>query len=139
MGCDAAGFEAPFKTVNCLKPDSASFGLVLWPLARSQRAWAELGDGVYLAGSRGGQVSPGEGIFQFNAKRGYIVEKGEMTKLLRDVSLSGKILETLLHVKAVGSDLKFNSGRCGKAGQLVPVSDGSPHILVAEAMVGGAG
>jgi TldD protein len=100
---------------------------------------AEMGDGVYLAGSRGGQVSTGEGVFQFNAKRGYLVEKGEKTKLLRDVSLSGKILETLLHVRAVGNDLKFNSGRCGKAGQLVPVSDGSPHLLVAEATVGGAG
>ena len=100
---------------------------------------SELGDGIYLAGSRGGQVSTGEGVFQFNAKRGYIVEKGEKTRLLRDVSLSGKILETLLHVKAVGNDLKFNSGRCGKAGQLVPVSDGSPHLLVAEAKVGGAG
>jgi TldD protein len=100
---------------------------------------SELGDGVYLAGSRGGQVSTGEGIFQFNAKRGYLVEKGEKTRLLRDVSLSGKILETLLHVRAVGNDLKFNSGRCGKAGQLVPVSDGSPHLLVAEATVGGAG
>jgi TldD protein len=104
-----------------------------------EEIFEELGDGVYLAGSRGGQVSTGEGVFQFNAKRGYLVEKGEKTKLLRDVSLSGKILETLLHVKAVGNDLKFNSGRCGKAGQLVPVSDGSPHILVAEATVGGAG
>jgi len=100
---------------------------------------SELRDGVYLAGSRGGQVSTGEGVFQFNAKRGYLVEKGEKTRLLRDVSLSGKILETLLHVRAVGNDLKFNSGRCGKAGQLVPVSDGSPHLLVAEATVGGAG
>ena len=94
-----------------------------------EEIFEELGDGVYLAGSRGGQVSTGEGVFQFNAKRGYLVEKGEKTKLLRDVSLSGKILETLLHVKAVGNDLKFNSGRCGKAGQLVPVSDGSPHLL----------
>ncbi len=100
---------------------------------------SELGDGVYLAGSRGGQVSTGEGVFQFNAKRGYMVENGEKTRLMRDVSLSGKILETLLHVRAVGNDLKFNSGRCGKAGQLVPVSDGSPHLLVAEATVGGAG
>jgi TldD protein len=74
----------------------------------------EMGDGVYLAGSRGGQVSTGEGVFQFNAKRGYIVENGEKTRLLRDVSLSGKILETLLHVRAVGSDLMFNSGLCGK-------------------------
>ena len=99
----------------------------------------ELGSGIYLAGSRGGQVSTGEGVFQFNAKRGYLIEKGVKTKLLRDVSLSGKILQTMLDVKAVGNDLKFNSGRCGKAGQLVPVSDGSPHLLIAKATVGGTG
>ncbi|MHC1632043.1 MAG: TldD/PmbA family protein [Methanotrichaceae archaeon] len=99
----------------------------------------ELDNGIYLMGSRGGQVSPAEGVFQFNAKRGYLVEKGEITKLLRDVSLSGYTLEILERVKAVGNDLKFNSGRCGKAGQSVPVSDGSPHMLIEEATVGGAG
>jgi len=106
---------------------------------KTEELFEELGDGVYLAGSRGGQVSTGEGVFQFNAKRGYLVERGEKTRLLRDVSLSGKILETLMHVSAVGNDLKFNSGRCGKSGQLVPVSDGSPHLLVTQATVGGAG
>ncbi|MGV8089386.1 MAG: TldD/PmbA family protein [Methanothrix sp.] len=99
----------------------------------------ELKSGIYLAGSRGGQVSTGEGVFQFNAKKGYIVENGEKTQLLRDVSLSGKILETLLRVLAVGDDLRYNSGRCGKSGQLVPVSDGSPHLLVDGATVGGTG
>lgn len=99
----------------------------------------ELGDGVYLMGSRGGQVNTAEGVFQFNAKRGYLVEKGEKTKLLRDVSLTGKILEIMKDIRAVGNDLKFNSGRCGKAGQLVPVSDGSPHLLIEKATVGGAG
>jgi TldD protein len=99
----------------------------------------ELGDGIYLIGSRGGQVNTAEGVFQFNAKRGYLVEKGQKTKLLRDVSLSGKILEIMKDIRAVGNDLKFNSGRCGKAGQLVPVSDGSPHLLIDKATVGGAG
>jgi TldD protein len=99
----------------------------------------ELGDGVYLVGSRGGQVNTAEGVFQFNAKRGYLIEKGQKTKLLRDVSLSGKILEIMQDIRAVGNDLKFNSGRCGKAGQLVPVSDGSPHLLIDKATVGGAG
>jgi TldD protein len=98
----------------------------------------ELGDGIYLIGSRGGQVNTAEGVFQFNAKRGYLVEKGQKTKLLRDVSLSGKILEIMKDIRAVGNDLKFNSGRCGKAGQLVPVSDGSPHLLIDKATVGGA-
>ena len=99
----------------------------------------EMKDGVYLLGSRGGQVSTAEGVFQFNAKRGYLVVGGEATSLLRDVSLSGHILEILDRVKAVGDDLSFNSGRCGKSGQLVPVSDGSPHLLIEEATVGGSG
>jgi len=99
----------------------------------------ELCNGIYLIGSRGGQVNTAEGVFQFNAKRGYIIENGEMTRLLRDVSLSGNTLEILKEIKAVGNDLKYNSGRCGKAGQLVPVSDGSPHLLIGSATVGGVG
>lgn len=100
---------------------------------------SELKDGIYLKGSRGGQVNPGEGVFQFNAERGFIVKNGEFTTSLRDVSLSGNTLEILNNVFAVGNDLELNSGRCGKAGQLVPVSDGAPHVLVNRAMVGGSG
>ncbi len=99
----------------------------------------ELKDGIYLIGSRGGQVNPGEGVFQFNAERGFIIENGELSTPLRDVSLSGHTLEILNNVEMAGNDLKMNSGRCGKAGQLVPVSDGAPHVMVRKATVGGAG
>ncbi|HEY9205002.1 MAG TPA: TldD/PmbA family protein [Candidatus Methanoperedens sp.] len=99
----------------------------------------ELKNGIYLKGSRGGQVNPGEGVFQFNAERGFMVENGELTTPLRDVSLSGHTLEILNNVGAVGNDLELNSGRCGKAGQLVPVTDGAPHVLVRKAVVGGSG
>ncbi|MCD4807610.1 MAG: TldD/PmbA family protein [Methanococcoides sp.] len=97
----------------------------------------EIGNGMYLTGSRGGQVNTGEGIFQFNAEKGYLIENGEVTRLLRDVSLSGKTLEILNNVTLVGNDLKMHSGRCGKGGQLAPVSDGSPHISISKALVGG--
>jgi len=100
---------------------------------------SELKDGIYLKGSRGGQVNPGEGVFQFNAERGFLVENGEITTPLRDVSLSGHTLEILNNVAFVGNDLELNSGRCGKAGQLVPVSDGAPHVMVRRAVVGGSG
>jgi TldD protein len=106
---------------------------------KQEEIFEELKEGIYLLGSRGGQVSPAEGVFQFNAKRGFIVKGGEKGELLRDVSLSGKTLEILRRIRAVGDDLKHSSGRCGKAGQLVPVSDGSPHLLIEEATVGGAG
>jgi len=99
----------------------------------------EIKDGIYLIGSRGGQVNPGEGVFQFNAERGFIVKNAELSTPLRDVSLSGNTLEILNNVAMVGNDLKMNSGRCGKAGQLVPVSDGAPHVMVKSAVVGGSG
>ncbi len=93
--------------------------------------------GIYLKGSRGGQVNTGEGVFQFNAVMGYRIKDGKIGEAIRDVSLSGNTLKTLNSILRVGNDLKFNSGRCGKAGQGVPVGDGSPHILVKDAVVGG--
>jgi TldD protein len=98
----------------------------------------ELKNGIYLKGSRGGQVDPGLGIFQFNAERGYLIENGELTVPLRDVSLSASTLEILQNVIALGNDLKLNAARCGKGGQMVPVGDGAPHILVSKALVGGS-
>ncbi len=95
--------------------------------------------GIYLKGSRGGQVDTGKGIFQFNAAESFLIEDGEIKEPLRDVSLSGDITETLKGVDAIGSDFKMNIGFCGKAGQTVPVGDGGPHLRVKEVMVGGSG
>ena len=97
----------------------------------------EINDGIYLKGSRGGQVDTGKGVFQFNAAESFLIEKGEITTPLRDVSLSGNILEMLLKVDALGSDFKMGVGFCGKSGQTVPVGDGGPHVKVKEATVGG--
>lgn len=98
---------------------------------------SEIKDGIYLIGSRGGQVNTGEGIFQFNAEMGYLIENGEITSPVRDVSLSGRTLDILKEIILVGNDLKINAGFCGKAGQTVPVSDGAPHIALSKATVGG--
>ncbi len=98
----------------------------------------DMKDGIYLKGSRGGQVDTGKGIFQFNAAESFMIKNGEVKEPLRDVSLSGNILEMLNHVDAVGSDFKLGVGFCGKSGQTVPVGDGGPHVRVTNAMVGGA-
>ena len=57
--------------------------------------------------------------------------------MVRDVSLSGDILSTLHAISLVAGDRKMHQGFCGKGGQGVPVSDGSPHLLLTQAMVGG--
>jgi TldD protein len=101
--------------------------------------FAECKNGIFLAGSRGGQVDPGRGVFQFNAEYGYLVENGECTKMVRDVSLSGEILTTLHQIVLCGNDRKMSPGYCGKGGQSVPVSDGAPHVLLVDAVVGGNG
>ena len=99
----------------------------------------DIPDGIYLKGSRGGQVDTGKGIFQFNAAEGFKIENGELTTPLRDVSLSGNILETLKNVDAIGNDFKLSVGFCGKDGQTAPVGDGGPHTRILNALVGGMG
>jgi TldD protein len=100
---------------------------------------SECRDGILLVGSRGGQVDPGRGVFQFNAEYGYLIEKGEKGRMVRDVSLSGEILSTLHGILLCGKERVMHQGFCGKGGQSVPVSDGSPHILLTDAVVGGSG
>ena len=97
----------------------------------------DLPNGIYLKGSRGGQVDTGKGIFQFNAVEAYNIENGELGTHLRDVSLSGTTLDLLNNITGVGSDFNLSVGFCGKDGQTVPVGDGGPHIRVSRATVGG--
>jgi len=99
----------------------------------------ECGEGILLIGSRGGQVDPGRGVFQFNAEYGYRIQEGSATTLVRDVSLSGEILATLHDIILLAKDRAMHQGYCGKGGQSVPVSDGAPHMLLDRAVVGGAG
>jgi TldD protein len=119
------------------------------PIVRMSNTFIENGDstydeiisecrsGILLKGSRGGQVDPGRGMFQFNAEYGFLIENGECTTMVRDVSLSGEILQTLHTISLIGNDLALHPGYCGKGGQTVPVTDGAPHLLLDNAVVGG--
>jgi len=118
------------------------------PLVRMSNTYLSSGDysleelleiaknGVLLFGSRGGETNPATGQFHFNAQFGYVIEKGEIKEMVRDVSLGGNTLEILKDIK-LGKDVSFDPGFCGKAGQIVPVADGGPFALV-KAFVGGA-
>jgi TldD protein len=109
-------------------------------IARGSQTFEELLEGidygVYLKASRGGQVDTAKGTFQFNAEEAGLIEKGELTTPLLDVSLSGVTLETLHNIDAVAKDFEISLGFCGK-GQTVPAGDGSPHIRIKNALVGG--
>ena len=93
--------------------------------------------GVSAKGTKGGQVDTVRGSFQFSAQQAFLIEKGEITIQLRDVSLSGMTLEIMKNIDGVGKDEKLGDpGFCGK-GQMVPVGDGGPHIRIRNVVVGG--
>jgi len=95
---------------------------------------------VTAKGARGGQTDPGQGTFTFNMGVTYLVEGGEAREPLRGVSITGRILEVLNSIDAVGGDLRVSTsvfGGCGKGGQLVRVGDGGPHVRVRGMLVGG--
>lgn len=97
----------------------------------------DIDSGVYLIGSRGGEVDPGRGVFQFSAEEGFLIEKGRITQSIKDVALSGETLRILEEIDAIGKEFGTHIGFCGKAAQQVPVGDGGPHIRTV-ATVGGA-
>ena len=84
-----------------------------------------------------------EGYIRKNvSKKGFyqlsIAGNDEIKNLVKGPSLMGNIMEILPKISMVGKDLEIqNGGHCGKCGQTVAVSDGSPHIKIDSAKVGG--
>ncbi len=94
--------------------------------------------GIYAKGFEYGYVVPSNGQYTFKCERGYLIEKGEIKTPLRDLSLSGVILETLKNVEGIGKDLEIRgTGQCGKEGQFVRVGDGGPHVRIKGMTVSG--
>ncbi|GAB1426995.1 hypothetical protein MASR2M17_04210 [Aminivibrio sp.] len=67
------------------------------------------------------------------------MEGGKIVSPVRGAVLTGNGPEALLSIEAVGSDLHFLPGMCGKGGQNVPVTDGQPSLLLRNIVVGGSG
>ncbi|TET09819.1 MAG: TldD/PmbA family protein [Candidatus Thorarchaeota archaeon] len=100
----------------------------------------QLGTGIYAIQTSGGQVE-GDGSFVFKAIRGYWVDNGEIQYPIREVALSGNILDLLSNVEGGTKELKLRSGYfggCGKGGQApLPCGMGGPKLLINEVTFGG--
>ncbi len=94
-------------------------------------------NGILVVKMGGGQVNTVNGDFVFEVSEGYMIENGKVTYPIRGVSLIGNGPKVLREIDAVGNDLGFSIGTCGKDGQGVPVSDGLPTIRIPEITVGG--
>lgn len=94
--------------------------------------------GLFVKKLGGGEVNPTSGDFVFHVTEGYLIEKGRVGKPVRGAVLTGNGPQVLQDILAVGNDLFFLPGTCGKGGQGVPVTDGQPTLLLREITVGGS-
>ncbi len=119
------------------------------PIVRMSNTFIEAGDwsfeemisdmrsGIYAFGSLYGYTDPAKGQFMFKAEGGWLIEKGELKKRLREVAITGMTLDVLHNIDAVARDLAHDPGMCGKLGQWVPVTTGAPHVRVKKLVFGG--
>jgi TldD protein len=94
--------------------------------------------GVLLRAGQWGYVWCEKGQYTCHAGEGIMVRNGQLAEQVRDVSVSGMVLETLANALAVSRDFELDMpGNCGKNGQGMPVNGGGPYIKVREIVVGG--
>lgn len=93
---------------------------------------AAVKDGVICETFSGGRAELGPGGFRFEVKNGWIVEDGKITAPAKDFAISGNGPEMLRNITMAAGDSRMDAGGwlCGKNGQMVPVSQGMPTVLV---------
>ncbi|MFC2097717.1 TldD/PmbA family protein [Bacteroidota bacterium] len=94
-------------------------------------------NGLYVQSLSGGSVNSVNGMFNFTCREAYMVEDGKKSYPVKGATLVGNCLEVVANVDAVGDDLGFGSGICGK-GQSAEVTAGQPTIRIRGMNVGGS-
>jgi len=103
--------------------------------AKVEEMIRDIDKGYYLVSVRGGEANL-DGTFQVGISEAYEIVNGEIGSPVRNMSISGNVLDILSNVELVGKDFDIEYGMCGK-GQLVYVSTGGPHVKVRGVQVGG--
>jgi TldD protein len=119
------------------------------PIPRMTNTYIEKGDsdpadilsstkkGIYVQSLSGGSVNPVTGVFNFTCREAYLIENGKKTKPVKGATLIGSCMDVISNIDAVGNDLDFGPGICGK-GQNAEVSAGQPTVRIRGINVGGS-
>ncbi len=98
---------------------------------------ADTKKGILVVKMGGGEVNTTTGDFVFEIMEGYLIENGKITYPIKGATLIGNGPKALQDVDAVGRDLGWSIGTCGKDGQGVPVTDAQPTIRIKKLTLGG--
>lgn len=90
---------------------------------------AETRHGILCDKMVNGMEDPVGGGFEAKVLRGFMIEDGEITDMLRSFTLTGQALEILMTVDMAGEVVELDGGMCGKGVEdWVNVSSGGPHL-----------
>ncbi len=92
--------------------------------------------GLFVQALSGGSVNPTTGMFNFTCREAYLIENGKKTTPVKGATLIGSCLDIIRNIDAVGDDLDFGPGICGK-GQAAEVTAGQPTVRIRGINVGG--
>jgi TldD protein len=92
--------------------------------------------GIYVQSLSGGSVNPTTGMFNFTCREAYLIEDGKKTRPVKGATLTGNCIDIISNIDAVGDDLDFGPGICGK-GQSAEVTTGQPTVRLRGINVGG--
>jgi len=99
---------------------------------------ADIDVGILLQAGQWGHVWCEKGQYTCHAGEGMMIRDGQLAEQVRDVAVSGMVLETLANALGVSRDFELEMpGHCGKNGQRAPVNGGGPYVKVSEIVVGG--
>jgi TldD protein len=93
--------------------------------------------GLYVQSLSGGSVNPVTGVFNFTCREAYLIENGKKTVPVKGATLIGSCTDVISNIDAVGNDLDFAPGICGK-GQAAEVTAGQPTVRIRGINVGGS-
>jgi TldD protein len=94
-------------------------------------------NGIYVQSLSGGSVNSTTGVFNFTCREAYLIENGRKTTPVKGATLIGSCLDIIQNIDAVGDDLDFGPGICGK-GQSAEVTAGQPTVRIRGINVGGS-
>ena len=106
--------------------------------AELEDLFAGVDRGLYVVSPYGGQTD--DEMFTFMAGKAYLIEGGQPTELVRDVTLTGNVFHTLTNIDMIDREVGRDEspGGCGKGEQSpLPVGHWSPHIRIRDVTVGG--
>jgi len=103
---------------------------------RPEDILASTKNGIYVQALSGGSVDDVSGVFNFTCREAYLIENGRKTTPIKGATLIGNCLDIIKDIDAVGNDLDFGPGICGK-GQAAEVNAGQPTVRIRNINVGG--